>query len=492
MTGLLIDVLHMSMAGGYALLAVSAIRLLLRRAPRWLSGLLWLPVWFRFLVPVSFAAPFSLFGLIPLPGGSGAPAMEVIPAGIGMMDPPAVQTGIESINRFLNSYFPAATPAASVNPVQLWLTAAAAIWLAGIAVLLFHNGHAYFRLRARLSDAVLIGPGQYESDRITGPFAFGLLHPRIYIPMGLTADERSYIISHERAHIERLDLIVKPIVLLLVIVHWFNPLAWLAYLLFTRDMEMACDERALRKKDAGWRRGYSRALLAVSLRQPGRPEGNGAPFTGSVVRTRILHILRYKQPKPAVTVAAASLVLLVTVVLVADPARAGQAIQADNKTSPASRYSHFEELAKAQGAYGNDAERTRLLIGMLPWPEGIRPGDVLLTAETGLAGYTAEIALDMNDSAGVMEDGAISASALYPNVALLFHLMEDAGAIRLTLNDRTGLYPGASYSVSFSREEALGWTAEGTDLGSDATEPERLQDLLNRMMSPSASSAPAE
>lgn len=140
----------------------------------------------------------------------------------------------------------------------------AALWLAGLAAMLLYAFLSWLRLRLPVREAVPAGDGRYICDRLRDPFILGLFRPCIYLPSDLSEPELSCVLAHERAHLRRRDHIWKPLGWLLLSVHWFNPLVWLAYALFCRDVEYACDESVVGGLDADGRRAYARALLECS------------------------------------------------------------------------------------------------------------------------------------------------------------------------------------------------------------------------------------
>lgn len=155
-------------------------------------------------------------------------------------------------------------PAAEVlEPLGL-TNVLAALWLAGLAAMLLYAFLSWLRLRLLVREAVPAGDGRYICDRLRDPFILGLFRPRIYLPSDLSEPELSCVLAHEGAHLRRRDHIWKPLGWLLLSVHWFNPLVWLAYALFCRDVEYACDESVVGGLDADGRRAYARALLECS------------------------------------------------------------------------------------------------------------------------------------------------------------------------------------------------------------------------------------
>ena len=278
--------LNMSIAAGWLILAVIALRLLLRRAPKRFRLLLWAVVGLRLALPWSIESALSLI-----------PSAQTLPEGIMLERAPVLDTGISSLNGAINPGFTAAfTPelGASANPLQVLLPIAAALWMLGAAAMLLWALVSWLRLRKRVREAVRLEENVYECE-IASPFVLGLFRPRIYLPFSLENGERELVLAHERAHITAGDHIIKPLGWLLLAAHWYNPLVWLAYALFCRDIELACDERVVRGLSLSDRADYSQALLDLS-----RPRGGvrACPlaFGESSVKGRVKSVLSYKMP----------------------------------------------------------------------------------------------------------------------------------------------------------------------------------------------------
>ena len=278
--------LNMSIAAGWLILAVIALRLLLRRAPKRFRLLLWAVVGLRLALPWSIESALSLI-----------PSAQTLPEGIMLERAPVLDTGISALNGAINPGFTAAfTPelGVSANPLQVLLPIAAAFWMLGAAAMLLWALVSWLRLRKRVREAVRLEENVYECE-IASPFVLGLFRPRIYLPFSLENGERELVLAHERAHITSGDHIIKPLGWLLLAAHWYNPLVWLAYALFCRDIELACDERVVRGLSLSDRADYSQALLDLS-----RPRGGvrACPlaFGESSVKGRVKSVLSYKKP----------------------------------------------------------------------------------------------------------------------------------------------------------------------------------------------------
>lgn len=305
------QVLNMSFTASFVILFVLLARLLLKKAPAVCSYALWSVVLFRLVCPFSFESALSLLRINPAP----------VSAELLYSPAPRIDTGVDLLDSAINPILPApASPVTSVNPLQIWALAAEAVWIAGVACLLLYSAVSLLRLRRRLVGAVEVGERIYLADHIPTPFVLGLLRPKIYLPSSLTEQEQRYILLHERAHIRRLDHIVKPVAFLTLCVHWFNPLVWAAFLLCCKDMELSCDESVMRRMGDGARADYSALLLRLAT---GHRRVAAAPlaFGEGDTRRRIQHVLHYRRPALWVSLAALAAVAAVCIGLAVNPGR---------------------------------------------------------------------------------------------------------------------------------------------------------------------------
>lgn len=322
MADVFIKTLNMGIAASWLILAVVVLRILLKRAPKRFRLLLWAVVGLRLVLPVSIESALSLI-----------PSTQTLPEDVMYAAAPELNTGIAALNDAINPAFTAAfapEPAASANPLQVLLPAASVIWLAGAAAMLLWALVSWLRLRRRVAEAVRLEGNVFESERVASPFVLGLIRPRIYLPFGLDEGAREQVLTHERAHIARGDHVIKPLGWLILAVYWYNPLVWLAYALFCRDIELACDERVIRRLPVSGRADYSQALLDLS-----RPHhGVGAcplAFGESAVKCRVKSVLTYKRPAFWLIMLAALLCIGAAVCFLTDPkAEADDSVQNDS------------------------------------------------------------------------------------------------------------------------------------------------------------------
>ena len=302
MSELFLTVLNMSITASYVILFVIIVRLLLKKAPKFISYVLWGVVAFRLIIPFSFESVFSF-----MPRNTNA---VPIPPDIIYQQSPRINSGIEVVDSFVNDSLPVPTVGASVNPLQIYVEIGAHIWVLGMIALLIISIVSVMLLKKQLKGAQLIEKNIYEADNLKTPFVLGLINPKIYLPIGLSEEERNYILLHEQTHIHRKDHIIKVLAFLILSVHWFNPFVWIAFILMSTDMEMSCDEKVLKAMNENVKKPYANTLLSLAA---GRHVLNGSPlaFGEGNVKGRIKNILNYKKPK--FWVIAVSIILVVTV-----------------------------------------------------------------------------------------------------------------------------------------------------------------------------------
>lgn len=471
MTELFITVLNMSITASYIALAVIAIRLLFRKAPKIFSYVLWLAVLIRLICPFSFSSSFSLLGFIKPVVQTHTGTMEYVPSNIGSMPNPSVDVGTDMINHAANTSLPPATPMASVNPMQILMEIAGIIWVAGIVILLIYCAVSYFKLINRVKTAILVKDNIFETDRINTPFLCGFIKPKIYIPVGMSHNELSYIFEHEQTHIQRLDYLVKPFAFLVLVVHWFNPLMWLSFSLMSKDMEMSCDESVIKKMGNEVKGSYSNSLLNLSVKRSGLILGSPLAFGESNIKSRIKNVLNYKKPAFWVIILAIAATASLIVAFTANPKH--------EQTAPGT-YSGLtiETLLLNKTSYVGNNSKVVALIDTLPLPEGIVRNSVKL--QTSDKPYGIKILFDMNKASDIMVDGAISSYAFYRNSILLFSLIDNVDVINCNITNKAGKYNGAIYDFTFTREEVE--KLIGEDVRHYSENADTIKSLIDKMI----------
>lgn len=304
-----IKALNLSISAGWLISAVILLRFLLKKAPKTVTVFLWALVAFRLVCPFSFESVLSLI-----------PSAETVPEEILYSDAPAIQSGIPALNSAVNPVISenlAPSMAESVNPLQI-ITFAAAVWLAGVAAMLIYAAVSCLKIKKKISEAVLLRDNIWMCDRISTPFIFGLIRPRIYLPSTVRKEDVEYVTAHENAHLQRRDHLIKPFGFLLLAVYWFNPLVWAAYMLMCRDIELACDERVIKNMGAEEKKGYLSALVNCSAP---RRAASACPlaFGETGVKGRIKSALNYKKPAPWIILLACTACAVTAVCFLSNP-----------------------------------------------------------------------------------------------------------------------------------------------------------------------------
>jgi beta-lactamase regulating signal transducer with metallopeptidase domain len=287
MNELFLKIINMSISASWLVLAVLLLRFVLKKAPKWVNVLLW------GIVAVRLAFPFSIESALSL-----IPSAETIPPNIGMNTTPTINSGINAINNAVNPIISQSnTPmaGASVNPLQITIGIFEYIWIFGMIALALYTAISYWRLHRKVDTAVRYKDNIFQSENVKSPFVLGIIKPRIYLPFNMNGQDLEHVVAHEQAHIHRKDHWWKPFGFLLLTIHWFNPLVWLAYVLLCRDIELACDEKVIKELGNEQRADYTQALVACSVN---RRMIAACPLAfGEVgVKDRVKSVMNYKKP----------------------------------------------------------------------------------------------------------------------------------------------------------------------------------------------------
>ena len=287
MNELFLKIINMSISASWLVLAVLIFRFVLKKAPKWINVLLWGIVAIRLICPFSFESTLSLI-----------PSAETIPLNIGMDTTPTINSGISAINNAVNPIISQSnTPmaGASINPLQITIGIYEYIWIFGMIALALYTAISYWRLCRKVDTAVRYKDNIFQSENVSFPFVLGIIKPRIYLPFKMNGQYLEHVVAHEQAHICRKDHWWKPLGFLLLMIHWFNPLMWLAYVLLCRDIELACDEKVIKELGNEQRGDYTQALVACSVN---RRMIAACPLAfGEVsVKERVKSVMNYKKP----------------------------------------------------------------------------------------------------------------------------------------------------------------------------------------------------
>ena len=335
---LFLKTLNMSIAASWLILAVVLLRFALKKAPKWIAVLLWGVVAVRLVVPFSFESALSLI-----------PSAETFNAHNIQYETPAISSGIPAVNNAVNPVQGetfATNPAASVNPLYVWTFIVSVIWLIGIAAMLLYAVISYVRVRQSVGESVPYEGDIFLCDHVKSPFILGLVRPKIYLPSSMDAASMEPVIAHEKAHLTRCDHWWKPVGFLILTVHWFNPLCWIAYVLLCRDIELACDEKVIRQMDLNGKKQYSTALLEFST---GRRLVTICPLAfGEVgVKERVKNVLNYKKPAFWLIVVAIIACGVVTVCFATNPKQ--ELPQEQRIDELRSKYPEYFDLITSKG-----------------------------------------------------------------------------------------------------------------------------------------------
>lgn len=286
MSDIFLKIVNMSISAGWIILAIILLRILLKKAPKWINCILWSIVGLRLVMPFSLESVFSLI-----------PSTETISKAPDSPRP-YFESGLNIVDNQVNDYLRGNYFEGVSRPMGNFIdvtTVLGIIWIVGIIALLVYTVISYVRLRKKIGTAVLYKDNIFQSESVISPFVLGIIKPRIYLPFNMTDSDMENVIAHEQAHIKRKDHLWKPLGFLLLTIHWFNPLMWVGYILLCKDIELACDEKVVKKLDTEQRADYSQALLSCSVN---RRMIAACPLAfGEVgVKSRIKTVLNYKKP----------------------------------------------------------------------------------------------------------------------------------------------------------------------------------------------------
>lgn len=310
MSELFIKILNMSISASWIVFAIFILRLLLKKAPKWVIVLMWGIVGIRLVCPLSFESVFSLI-----------PSETTVSPQIMLDRNPHINSGIPLINNTLNPVISssfAPNPMTSANPLQILIPILSNVWLLGIIAMLIYSVVSFLIIKNRVKTAVKLKENLFQSESVISPFVLGIIKPKIYLPFNMNDGNIEYVTAHEKAHISRKDHLWKPIGFLLLSIYWFNPFLWIAYVFLCRDIELACDEKVVKAFDNIQRADYSQALLACSVN---RRMISACPLAfGEVgVKNRIKSVLNYKRPAFWIVLVSIALSLILAACFLTNP-----------------------------------------------------------------------------------------------------------------------------------------------------------------------------
>ena len=303
------NILNASISASWLILIVIALRLIMKKVPKWVNVALWGIVALRLLMPFSIESAFSLIPSAQTVSDQLLQAESMAGQQSAYLDIVTNPAYGGSVSVELDT---------TISAFQWELVDVTFLWLVGMAVLVLYTVVTYWRLRRKVDTAVILRDNIFQSERVTSPFVLGILRPRIYLPFQMRGQDLAYVIAHEQAHIRRKDHWWKPLGFLLLTIHWFNPLMWVSYILLCRDIELACDEKVISELDSIQRADYSQALVSCSV---SRRSIAACPLAfGEVgVKERVRSIMNYRKPAFWIIVTAMIVCTAVAVCFLTDP-----------------------------------------------------------------------------------------------------------------------------------------------------------------------------
>ena len=310
MSELFLNIVNMSISASWIVLAVLLLRFLLKKAPKWITVLLW------GVVAVRLICPFMVESVISL-----IPSAETISPEIMIDGTPEINFGIPILNNTINPVISenfALDPVTSTNSLQIFIPILSIIWVIGVVGMLLYSTISYFGVKRKISTAVLLRDNIFQSENVVSPFVLNLIRPKIYLPFDINEQNISHVIAHEQTHICRKDHLWKPFGFLLLAIHWFNPLMWLGYVFLCRDIELACDEKVIKEMNREQKADYSQALLTCSVN---RRMIAACPLAfGEVgVKKRVKFVLSYKKPALWIVLIVIAVSIVVAVCFLTNP-----------------------------------------------------------------------------------------------------------------------------------------------------------------------------
>ena len=310
MSKIFLEVINMSITASWLVFAVILLRFILKKAPKWIMGILWGFVGLRLVLPFSVESVLSLI-----------PSKQTIPDEIITGHNFHIESGIAFVDNTVNGYlgdryFEGVT--VPVNNGKNIMELLSVLWLVGIFIMLLYTAISYIRIKLSVKEAVVLKDNIWSCDKIPTPFILGVISPKIFLPYNMGEGDAEYVIAHERAHIKRLDHFWKPLGFLMLTVYWFNPILWVAYILLCRDIELATDEKVIKNMGAENKRPYSEALINCSVP---RKTVTACPLAfGEVgVRSRIKGVLNYNKPAFWIIILSVAAVFITAVCLLTNP-----------------------------------------------------------------------------------------------------------------------------------------------------------------------------
>lgn len=327
MENVFLQILNNAITVSVLILVIMLVRILGRKMPKWITCLLWILVAAKLILPFPIESKFSL-----LPTGNPIPthiAMENNSWSYAQAGNPGNENKTNVANSRDTAYRSGTLANLAsgdsaygrpkgANPLQIFIRVGTGVWIAGSIMMILYAAAAYVKVKRKVRISVKTGKNIYECDDIEDPFILGIIRPRIYLSSGMPEETKNYVLRHERAHLDRKDYLWKPLGFLILSVYWFQPLCWAAYILMSRDIEYACDEKAIRGEKESVRADYCRALLICSMPKK-MIAACPVAFGENGVKGRVKNMMNYKKPTFWISGISVVIVLLVAVCFATSP-----------------------------------------------------------------------------------------------------------------------------------------------------------------------------
>ena len=327
MNELFLKIISMSLSASWLILVVLILRLVFKKSPKWMNVLLWGIVAVRLICPFSLESSVSL---IPDSVGSGELVTKWADDYIDDIDiytpdsiyyDAAIGAGREPIYDGEGGYYVVTKHDQLGEPATIYNTiipVLSVIWFVGMVILVLYTVISYWRIHSKINTAIRYKDNIFQTENVNSPFVLGIIEPKIYLPFHMDEQDMEHVIAHERAHLKRKDHVWKPLGFLLLTIHWFNPLMWLAYILLCRDIELACDEKVIKELGNEQKADYTQALVSCSVK---RHMIAACPLAfGEVgVKERIKSVMNYKKPALGVVLVSISACIVIAVCFLTNP-----------------------------------------------------------------------------------------------------------------------------------------------------------------------------
>lgn len=425
MEKLFLSVLNMSLIASVMVVVAVFVRLMLKKAPRWIVCLLWGLVAVRLVCPFSFESVLSLI-----------PSAEPIPQEITLMENPQIDTGIYIVNNVVNPIISDTVTSdslASVNKVEATVRIASYIWLFGIVCLTGYAVVSYIMLYRKTKGAISVGDRIKISDYIETPFILGIIRPFVYVPSGISDEQFKHIIAHENAHLKRLDYLWKPMGFIILSIHWFNPFVWIAYIMLCKDIEIACDEKVIRELAKNDITAYAQTLLNCS--QERRIILMCPIAFGEVsVKERIKHVLSFKKPAFWIILVAVIVCAIVAVCFLTNPKREEEPGLVETNIENNSENDSMSELELSETTEADNADTAEeaLTFEEAIYQEIIKHGSKYAPA-SGVSEYKVASFIKLEEAVtdGTVEERYVKGMAMYMEANVTDEGIEETSSLHI-------------------------------------------------------------